>query len=201
MIEPGFVIENPYAQTRILLLPSPDGRAGTGWLLEVRRPPGTGPDNSEHFHATWTETFEVVSGTARYRLNGVEGARGPGERVVMPPRQPHIHPWNAGADELVYRQHTTFSPPDPRAMQEVLGGLATIARLGAQGGLSGHGQPKNLLQRAVTLKLALAYGRYDARAPRWLQTALAATLGTLAKAMGYAAIDPQPDPKSPTASQ
>jgi mannose-6-phosphate isomerase-like protein (cupin superfamily) len=199
MIRPGFVIENPYAQTRILLLPSADERAGTGWLLEVRRPPNSGPDNSEHFHLTWTETFEVVSGTAHYRLNGVQGLLRTGERVAMPPRQPHIHPWNAGADELVYRQSAAFLPPDPRAMQEVIGGLATIARIGAQGGLSGHGQPRNLFQRAVTLKLALRYGRYDARAPRWLQTALAATLGTLAAALGYKAIDPRPEPDLPMA--
>lgn len=190
MIRPGFAIENPYAQTRILLLPSPEGQAGTGWLLEVRRPPNSGPDTSEHVHDRWTETFEVISGTAHYRLNGVQGVLRPGERVRMPPRQPHIHPWNAGADELVYRQHTVFWPPDPRALHAVLGGLATIARIGAQGGLSGHGQPKNLFQRAVTLKLAINYGRYDARAPRWLQTALAATLGTLAQALGYTAIDP-----------
>jgi hypothetical protein len=199
MIQPGFVIENPYAQTRILLLPSADERAGTGWLLEIRRPPNSGPDNTEHFHRTWTETFEVVAGTAHYRLNGLQGMLRTGDRVVMPPRQPHIHPWNAGVDELVYRQHTTFLPPDPHAMQEVIGGLATIARIGGQGGLSGHGQPKNLLQRAVTLKLALKYGRYDARAPRWLQTALAATLGVLAEALGYEAIDARPERDSPPA--
>ncbi|HEY1012698.1 MAG TPA: cupin domain-containing protein [Herpetosiphonaceae bacterium] len=189
MIEPGFVIDNPFSRSRVEILPCEDLERGTGWLLEVRRPPGAGPDNSEHRHATWTESFEIIAGSAAYKLDGAEGRLAAGESLSMPPGRWHIHPWNAGDSELVFRQHATFAPADRRAFREVFGGFATIADLARQGKLRGHGRPNNPLRMAATLRLSLRYGRQDAATPFWVQRLVSATLGTLAEAIGLGAID------------
>jgi len=164
---------------------------GLGWLLEVRRAPHAGPDVAEHLHLTWTETFEIISGTAHYKLNGINGTAKAGEKMVVLPRQPHIHPWNAGDTELVYRQSTGFEHPNPQAVQDVVGVFATLAAMAREGKVNKRGQPSNPWQLAVTLKTATMYGNYDASLPIPLQNFLAATLGSLAEALGYKAFYPQ----------
>lgn len=76
-------------------------------------------------------------------------------------------------------------------MQDVLGVFATLAGLAREGKVNARGEPKNPLQQAVTLKTLNRPGGYDAKAPKWVQDMLSATLGSLAEALGYRAIDPQ----------
>jgi len=191
MIHAGFIIDNPVIQSRFLVLKSNAETDGKGWLLEVHRAPHSGPDIAEHLHLTWTETFEIISGAAHYKLNGVKGTAKAGEQIVVLPRQPHIHPWNAGDAEMVYRHSTEFDQPNSQAVQDGVGVLATLAGLAREGRVNPRGQPKNPWQLAVTLKAAVKYGNYDARLPLPLQNFLAATLGSLAEALGYKAFYPQ----------
>jgi hypothetical protein len=44
----------------------------------------------------------------------------------MPAGVPHVHPWNTGTDEMVYRQTNDFGATTPDAVTEVLGALATL---------------------------------------------------------------------------
>ncbi len=106
MIQPGFVIENPRTQSRIVVLESDAETSGMGWLLEVTLGPGAGPIVPEHLHLTWTETFEIMEGTAYYKLDGAQHTLQKGERVTVPPRRHHVHPWSASDSALVYRQRT-----------------------------------------------------------------------------------------------
>lgn len=191
MIQAGFTIENPITKGRTLVLKSDAETKGNGWLLEHHSIPHAPPDIAEHMHLTWTESFEILSGEAFYKLNGVQKSAGAGDTIVMPPRQLHIHPWNAGETELVYRQFDRFDEPNPQAVQDVLGVFATLAGLAREGKVNRHGEPKNPLQLAVTLKVLNKYGGYDAKLPRRVQDVLAATLGSLAEALGYKAIYPQ----------
>lgn len=191
MISSGLTIDNPVIQSRIIVLKGDAETNGLGWLLEVHRPPHTGLDIAEHLHLTWKETFEIISGTAHYKLNGVEGIAKAGEQIVVLPRQPHIHPWNAGEAEMVYRHHTEFDQPNAQAVQDGVGVLATLAGLAREGKVNQRGQPKNSWQLAVTLKMAVKYGNYDASLPIPLQNFLAATLGSLAEALGYTASYPR----------
>ena len=188
MIRKGFVVENPISHSRVTVLESEIETAGRGWLLEVRMPPRTGPDVPEHLHLTWTETFEIVSGTASYRLNHVTKKAIAGEVIVMPPRQPHVHPWNIGDSELLYRQRNDFGGSDPDAVQDVIGVFATRAGLTREGKCDERGRPRHPLQLAVTLKLLTKHGGYDASRPILMQDILAATLGTLGRAFGYRAV-------------
>jgi hypothetical protein len=114
-----------------------------------------------------------------------------GDTIIVQPRQPHIHPWNAGETELVHQQFDVFDQPNAQAVQEVLGVFATLAGLAREGKVNQRGEPKNPLQLAATLKTLNKHGGYDVKLPIQVQDALAATLGSLAEVLGYKAIYPQ----------
>ena len=191
MIRAGFTIENPITKSRTVVIESDEETKGMGWLLEVSCAPKAPPDIGEHLHLTWTETFEIISGTAYYKLNGVKKTAQAGEKIVMPPRQFQIHPWNAGETEMIYRQRDQFGQPGHQAVQDVLGVFATIAGLAREGKVDKKGLPKDPLQLAIILRTLSKYGGYDASLPIPVQNFLAATLGWLAKALGYKAVHPQ----------
>lgn len=191
MIQAGFTIENPRTNSRTIVLKSDAETNGNGWLLEHRSIPHAPPEIPEHLHLTWTETFEIMAGDAFYKLDGVQKTASAGDTIVVHPHQLHIHPWNAGETELVYRQRDVFDPPSAQAVQEVLGVFATLAGLAQEGKVNTSGEPKNPLQLAATLKTLNKHGGYDAKLPKWLQDMIAATLGSFAEALGYRAIYPQ----------
>lgn len=191
MIGAGFSIENPRTGNRIVVLEGEAESRGEGWLLEVTCPPNAGPDIAEHLHLTWTERFEIVSGTARYKLNRAEKTAQAGETVVFPPGRPHIHPWNGGSSPLVYRQRDHFGQATPGAVRDVLGVFATVADLARAGQVDAAGLPKHPLQLAATLRTLGQYGGYDAALPIPLQRFLAATLGRLANGLGYRGVAPK----------
>lgn len=190
MIQAGFTIESPITKSRTTALESDAETHGAGWLLETRCMPRSRPDIAEHFHLNWTETFEIISGTATYKLNGIVKKTQAGEKIVMPPRQPHIHPWNMGNVELIYRQHDVFGQPDPQAVQDILGVFATIAGLARDGKIDRKGLPKDPLQLAATLRTLVKHGGYDASQSVSAQNFIAATLGLLAVTLGYRAVYP-----------
>jgi hypothetical protein len=191
MIHAGFTIQNPVTNSRTVVLESDAETKGMGWLLEVHIAPMARSDVPEHLHLTWTENFEIISGSAFYKLNGIQKSAAAGGKFVVMPGQLHIHPWNAGETEMIYRQTNTFEQPSPQAVQVVLGVFATRADLAREGKVDSSGRPKNPLQLAVTLRTLNKYGGYDARMPMAVQNLLSATLGRLAEVLGYKAVDPK----------
>lgn len=191
MIRAGFTVENPITHSRTVVIESDLETQGMGWLIQVHCVPESGPDIAEHYHKDWTETFEIISGTAYYKLNGVQKMAQAGEKIVMPPGQLQIHPWNAGAGEMVYRQRNQFAKANPQAVQDVLGVFATVAGLAREGKVGADGRPKNPFQAAVTLRTLVKYGGYDASIPANTQYFLGATLGAFADLFGYKAVLPQ----------
>jgi mannose-6-phosphate isomerase-like protein (cupin superfamily) len=191
MIGAGFVIENPITRSRTVVLETDSGAGGSGWLLEARTAPHSRSDVPEHLHLTWTETFEIIEGTAFCSVDGVQRTFEAGCTVVVAPGQRHIHPWNAGETEMVYRQLDVFDPPDVDGVHEVLGVFATLADLARAGKVNKRGEPKNPLQLAVMLKTLNQHGGYDAKLPVVMQNLLGASLGSLAEMLGYTAISPR----------
>ena len=185
MIKAGFSTIDPRTETRTVVLESDAETQSTGWVLEVHCPAGAPPHILEHIHLTWTERFEIVSGTARYKLDGREHTAQAGEVIVMPPGQAHIHPWNAGDTAMVYRQINEFEDPSPDATQDVLGVFATINGLAREGKVGKRGLPKNPLQFAATLRTLVKHQGYDASVPIPVQRAVAATVGRVAETLGY----------------
>ena len=92
---------------------------------------------------------------------------------------------------MVYRLSNQFEPSNPQTLQDVLGVLATVAGLARDGKVDNKGRPKHLLQLGATLKTLVKYGSYDASIPIPVQNFIAATLGSLAEALGYKAVYPQ----------
>ncbi len=185
----GEVVVNPLTGSRLTIIETENETAGLGFGLEVSCPPGAGADIPEHFHLDWTERFTILSGIARYRLEGEERTAEAGEALTFPPRLRHVHPWNGGDGELVYRQETRFQAPNPQAVQDTLGVFGTLYRMAARGETNAQGLPRNPLQLAVTMKLLTQHGGFDAAIPVSAQKLMAATLGSLAERLGYRAVD------------
>ena len=184
MITAGFETTDPVTGTHIIVIKGAAETAGRGWVTEVHCPAGALPYVMAHVHHTWTETFEILEGTASYRLGKDVHTIRAGESVVMPPNVAHVHPWNTGSGELVYRQINDFGAATPDAVHDVIGAFATINGLAREGRVW-KGMPKNPLQAAATLRTLAKHRGFDAAIPIALQLALSATLGRFAEAVGY----------------
>jgi len=186
MIRAGFTFEHPKTKTRTVVLESDAETNGMGWLLELTRYSKLGSDLGEHMHQTWTETFEIVKGTAKYSLDGIEKTAKTGESFVVEPGHFHIHPWNADKEELVYRQRDHFDKPNPAAVQDILGIFATRTGM-ARDDIRFKGFAKLLFQSA-TIRTAIKHGNYVASPSIPMQKVLGATLGLLGELLGYKAV-------------
>ena len=189
MIRAGFSFEHPTTKTRTMVLESDAETNGMGWLLEVTRYSKLGSDLREHLHLTWTEIFEILKGTAKYKLDGNERIANAGESFVVEPGHFHVHPWNANDDELVYRQRDRFAEPKPAAVQDILGIFATRTGM-ARDGIRYKGVAKLLFQSA-TIRTAIKHGNYVASPSISTQKLLASTLGWLGELLGYKAVLPK----------
>jgi hypothetical protein len=115
----------------------------------------------------------------------------------------HLHPWNAGAGELVVRQRIEVPEPTPY-YRALLDGVAryfeTMFALAQRGELNANGAARDRLQFVLTVDALLVPGTYLAGPPRWAQRALfmpLAALAALARATGrepYIAPEPA-DPR------
>ena len=186
MIRAGFTFEHPTTKTRTVVLESDAETNGMGWLLEVIRYSKLGSDLGEHLHQTWTETFEILKGTAKYKLDGIEKIAKAGESFIVASGHFHVHPWNANEEELVYRQRDHFEHPSPAAVQEILGIFATRTGM-ARDGIRLKGFAK-LMQQSATIRTAIKHGNYVASPSMFMQKVLASTLGLLGELLGYKAV-------------
>ena len=189
MIRAGFTFEHPTTKTRTVVLESDAETNGMGWLLEVTRYSKVGSDLGEHLHLTWTETFEILKGTAKYKLDGNERIAKAGESFVVKPRHFHVHPWNATDEELVYRQRDRFEQPSPAAVQDILGIFATRTGM-ARDRIRLKGFAKLLFQSA-TIRTAIKHGNYVKSPSMFTQKVMGATLGALGELLGYKAVNPK----------
>jgi len=186
MIQAGFTFEHPTTKIRTVVLESDAETNGMGWLLEVTRYSKSGSDLGEHLHLTWTETFEILKGTAKYKLDGVEKILEAGESFVVERGHFHVHPWNATDEELIYRQRDRFEQPSPAAVQDILGIFATRTGM-ARDGIRYKVFAKLLFQSA-TIRTAIKHGNYVASPSMRMQRVLASTLGLLSELLGYRAV-------------
>lgn len=187
MIRAGFTFEHPATKTKTVVLESDAETNGMGWLLEVTRHSKLGSDLGEHLHQTWTETFEIIKGTAKYKLDGIEKIANAGESFVVEPNHFHVHPWNATDEELVYRQRDRFARSSPAAVQDILGIFATRTGMARDRIRFKKGSAK-LFQEAVTVRTAIKHGNYMASPSMFMQKVLGSTVGLLGELLGYKAV-------------
>jgi hypothetical protein len=186
MIRAGFTFEHLITKTRTAVLEAAAETGGMGWLLEVTRYSASGSDLGEHLHQTWTETFEIIKGTAKYSLDSIERIAAARESFVVEPGHFHIHPWNADEEELVYRQRSRFDRPNPAAIPDILGIFATRTGM-IRDSIRLKGFAKVLFQSA-TIRTATKHGNYVAKPSIAAQKLIAATLGLLGEVLGYRAV-------------
>jgi len=188
MISQGFETTDPITKTRLVVVKAAQDTGGRGWVTEVHCPEGAAPWGPAHVHRSWTQTFDILQGTASCRLGTTVHTLRTGERIVMPPGVPHVHPWNTGSGVMVFRHTNEFGASTPEAVHDVLGAFATINGLAREGRIGKNGVPKNPLQAAATIRTLTKHGGFDAVLPISPQLAVSATLGRLAEALGYRAV-------------
>ena len=183
MARAGAVIENPVIGDRVVFRCTSAETAGE--LLEFdiyARAGAQGPP--EHIHPSSSERFEVLAGTLRARVAGVERTVAAGESLTIPAGTPHTW-WNTGADEVQVRVQLR-----PAGRMEAF--LETIYGLALAGRTNRNGVP-SFLQLAV---FAPAYfdTNHIVRPPLAVQRMVFAVLAPLARLLGYQPDYPYPYP-------
>jgi quercetin dioxygenase-like cupin family protein len=101
MARAGDELLNPLTGERVVFLRTSAETGGE--LLEMddfwERP---GRRAAEHMHPGMQERWQVIAGTARFRIDAVERTAGPGTVVVAPAGIPHLA-WNPGEGAVQLR--------------------------------------------------------------------------------------------------
>jgi len=181
LITAGDVFHDPTTNSYITMIEL----RRNGFVIEQRVAPGSTRTIQNHFHKTWTETFEIISGTGRYKLDGKEYEAPPGHTFIVRPGQTHVHPWNPGTEELHFRQSDLFAPADPTAAVDTFLAFSTLAGLAKDGKSFRDGKPMNPLQAAITADFLRQHGGYLVGTPVSVQDVLLASGAKLAQTLGY----------------
>lgn len=129
----------------------------------------------EHIHPRQQEQFTIVSGEARFTLNGQEHVARAGETVVIPAGVPHSvgNPGPAEIDGVVERRPALQA----KEFHEAVAGLV------ADGKTTPAGVPKNPLQLGATFWHFRRESRVTST-PIWVQNLMLPPLWALAKVFG-----------------
>jgi quercetin dioxygenase-like cupin family protein len=189
MAAAGQTFENPITGERMVF--DTTARDSNGLLLEIEFfiQPNTGRGLPAHFHPSFDERFEILSGSARYIVGDVEHPADAGDEIVLPRGIPHIHPWNVGNDVLHVRKITQLDKPDKDLLLKSEAFFETLYALAQEGKTGADGLPKNLLQKVVVGQ-ALEPASYSATPPLWIQRPLLGLLAAIGRAFGYSGYYP-----------
>ena len=184
-IQVGEWIENPIAGFKVRFTVLPQQTEGQRYEADFVYQPFTGKGAAPlHLHPTITETFTIITGHARYHLQGKEYAAGPEEQIVLLPKIPHLHPWSVSGEELRMHLVAECTPADVECLNRTINAVITGFGLARDGKADKTGgQPRSLLQGAVIADYA-APGFYPAGLPIPLMRLLIGGLATLGRAIG-----------------
>ena len=106
MAHAGQTIENPATGERVTFVRTAADTGGE--LLELELVwPHQGRRAAEHVHPGMEERYEVLSGTAAFRIAGEECTAGAGDVVTVPPNTAHLA-WNPTPEPV--RLRVEFRP-------------------------------------------------------------------------------------------
>ncbi|MBX3063816.1 MAG: cupin domain-containing protein [Anaerolineae bacterium] len=94
MVKAGDILEHPVTGEKIIFRKTAKDTRGELLQAEVIMKPH-GFVAAAHVHPRQEEHFEVLSGSVKFRVKGVEREIHSGETAVVPPRTPHVW-WNDG---------------------------------------------------------------------------------------------------------
>src|SRR5690242_9712832 len=113
MANTGQTFENPITHEQITFIKT---GCDTDWMMleiEFAIPAGSERGLIAHFHPDFDERFEILEGSARYKVGGVEHSAQAGDTLLLPKQVPHVHPWNVGQGLLRFRKITQLNAPQP----------------------------------------------------------------------------------------
>lgn len=158
----GQVLDNPVSGERFIFRRTADDTAGELLTFDmVVEPHGRLPGG--HVHPTQRESFEVLTGTMKFRKGLRTVIAGPGDTVVVPPGDFHKFA-NAGDEPAVVRVTV-----EPALRMEQL--FETVAKLAQEGRSYRSGMPK-------PLDLALFMRQFEAEVQAPLAPALVRAVTT-----------------------
>ena len=176
MLREGDKITNPRNGQVMIVLKT--GAETNGQLLQIECfSPQTLEREPEHIHPFQENSFEIISGSCVFDIDGKEQIVGPGESINIPANIPH-HFWNAGDEVAHYMQQ--FKPA-----LEIDRFFETFFALARDGKLNKNGIP-NFFHTSV---IGLAYkDEIRITKPPWvLQYIIYNILAPFGKLMGYKA--------------
>jgi hypothetical protein len=181
---------------RMTLVETADSSDGHRLELEWRVPPGDRLVAKDHYHPDGPEVWQLVDGSAGYRLDGAEHTATAPFEFTVPAATSHGHPWNTGDSTLVVRQ-IIDSPdhPIPELVGGVQGFFETIFAFAQRDQLNDGGEIDDTLQNLLTIHDLLLPGSYIAGPPKIAQRIGLGGIATIAKATGKSPyLEPTFDP-------
>lgn len=127
----GMTLESPSIGQTITFVRTAKDTAGEELVIEALMQPGAFMPPHRHLHQE--ERFDVLAGTATFRVGGRRIVAGPGEQVVVPPGVGHRFRNRSGAE---VRVRATLRPA---LRTEAL--FERLFRLGAEGRVNRMGAP------------------------------------------------------------
>ncbi len=189
MARKGDTIEHPVTGERFTFLETSQDTSGEYSRYEVRVSPH-GFVAAPHIHPLVEETFEILSGTWAFVVDGKERQLGPGEGATIPVGTPHAW-WNAGDEEGV--AIVEFRPAlKVDEFFESFFGLAQDGKVSPKTGLP------NLLWMALILRYYREFLYLD-KPPLFVQRAVFTPLAAVARLLGYSMPRPYPYAQRPGA--
>lgn len=189
MPKAGDVIENPITGQRVRFYQTAHDTNGAFVHVEYFTRPFAGKSAvPAHFHPAMTERFEIVRGTAAYRVGKAQREARPGTVLTFPPRVPHLHPWSISGDELHVRQTSIPDQPDIAALEALTEAVVTLFGLARDGKVNRDGLP-NLLQLGVLVRSLMPHAYLEGM-PVPVQESLFSVLAALGRLAGYQASYP-----------
>lgn len=189
MAEPGDLLREP-SGVELLYVETAGSSGGRRLVMEWTVPAGRRLVARAHRHPDGPEGWELLEGSARYRVGRDERAAEAPHAWEVPGDTPHVHPWNTG-DGLMRTRQTIDGAPEGLALG-VERFFETLMAFAQQGQVDDKFDIRPQLQSALTIREFLMPGTYLASPPRWLQDALFAPLAALARRRG---LDPYAEPE------
>ncbi|RXZ80358.1 cupin domain-containing protein [Paenibacillaceae bacterium] len=166
------MLQYPDGQTVTCLDQGTD--ANGEYLIVEHRIIRQGAVNGPHWHPDLKESFTVIEGQIRFRVDGEDIIAGPGDKLTVFPKQVHQF-WKEGDDPLVMIHE--IRPPGLHWHM-----FALIHKLECEGKMNRHGIPRNPLWLGLAWE---AMDGYLSGPPTVVQRLVLGGLARLAKAFGY----------------
>jgi quercetin dioxygenase-like cupin family protein len=175
MAKAGDILEHPVTGERIIFRKTAKDTNGELLQAEIIMQPH-GFVAAEHIHPIQEERFEVLAGSVKFRVSGVEKELQIGESAVVPPQTPHIW-WNDSDQEA----HVLAEVRPALRFEEFFETFFGLAQAGKVDKKTGLPNPLilALIMQEFNKEICLA------QPPLPVQRVLFGVLGSLGRLRGY----------------